>query len=145
MIKYLEKAYFNVYGSKQYFEGYYNPNYNKEGHAFPYFTKEISNQIVRSATWDDNTKVIFDEQEQNYKAIFEDDNGNEILRTVLFDKKSFHKKDGSKIYCYAICSKYWNWHAYTLEKIPKEDDSIIIANIKNLKTELKKECIEMDY
>ena len=90
-------------------------------------------------------KILFDEKSKNYIGKLRNENNGKWIEINLIEKRIFTKKDGSKMICYPVGSGVWFWHVYSLDKIPKNNNSIIIANIKNINMNVNNKCVEMNY
>lgn len=132
----IEKAYFNIDSSKDYYEGYHNPEFRWNGWATPYFTKDVANKILENMSIND-CKISYDKDNNQYIVIF----NNDDEQKEIYEMEIINTDEGKKE-VYAIGSCSWVWDNYSLDELKNE------SNIKIIKSddENKKEYpIDMDY
>lgn len=122
----LKKAYFNIDNCPEYYEGYYIPNKRWNGWAMPYFTKKISDMIIKRVQSDD-LKISYDKEADSYKVI--EYVNNEVDDTYSFEKVIINTPDGKKS-LYGIGAGYWVWDDYSLDEIDNPNANIFLNNNK---------------
>ncbi len=138
----IKKAYFNIDGQREYYEGYHNPKELWNGWAMPYFEKKIANVIKENMT-KYGAKMEYDEENDYYTNIFPDED-EETEDKQIFHSITLDTLDGEKK-LYQIGSAYWIWTEYTLEKIKGNDSEIISLNKDSDVVKTKYDSLDMEY
>lgn len=129
-IKTIEKAYFNADRGEHFYEGYHFKNKTYDGWAFPYFTKDIAEQIIKDKYFTNERKIEYDEINDRYIGkIFA--NG-ELLEEQIYESEIVKTSEGKNLKCYKICSGYLAWESYSLDTIPMDRNVILITQPLNI-------------
>lgn len=124
----VEKAYFNIDTSNEFYEGYHNPNIRWNGWAMPYFVKEIADIIIQKISVPKDLEISYDDKNDNYIAkVYADGKVDEIN---IFKKSIIDTPDGKKE-VYAIGSGYWVWDSFHLEQAEKYSYAKVISPNKD--------------
>ncbi len=130
----MEKAYFRIDASCEYYEGYHNSNIFWNGWAVPYFVKEIADKIKDIVSTENYLEIIYDKDKDCYICTLYQ-NG-EIEEEYVFEKEIINTPEGKKE-VYAIGAGYWTWDSYTPEEVKEDKDVVVIRSDTISKDDIK--------
>ena len=134
----IKKAYFNIDGQNEYYEGYHNPKKLWNGWAMPYFEKKIVDAMIENfKQYEGDMK--YDEKNDYYVYTYPDGE-KDIFDSYTLDTTYGRKK------LYAIGSACWIWDSYRLEEIKKWlDPEIVSLNEDKDIVKIKYDNIDIEY
>lgn len=140
-IRKLTKAYFNVEGLDEYYEGYHDSRYRWNGWAMPCFTKEIADKIMQNIpnNSDNKCKITYDKDRNMYVVKFKDDKEEDTYKMMIRDTNEGEKQ------VYYIGSGCWVWEDYSLEEIERAKAYSNPIIVKEQNKNDKQYLIDMNY
>ena len=135
----IEKAYFNIDGENEYYEGYHNPKKNWNGWAMPCFEKKIAD-IIKEEQNQRGDNMKYEEENDRYIYTYKDGG------TDTFDSITLETLNGKKK-LYQIGAGYWVWDYYSLKEIKSlnKDVKIVSLDEDNDIVKTKYDSLEMEY